>query len=137
RERAAALFEAEDREAAVLRRLARRIGARRFEANGDDLARAVEGVNVENHLPVERQLLIEADIGVLARAAGLAVAAEGVEVVVALLARHAVDVRTTPRIVRHRLLQVRPGPAGLTRGLRHERGKALFRRRVMPRIEAI
>src|SRR6185295_6072235 len=67
-----------------------------------------------------------ADVGVLAGAAGLAVLAVGEDFVLGLLARHAVHVRTAPRIVRQRLLQVRL-----------HRGETFLAGRVAPVVEAV
>src|SRR5687767_7496553 len=60
-------------------------------------------------LLVERDFALsgEADVGVLARAAGLAVAAVGENVVLPGVAGYAVHVRPAPRVDRQRLLQVR------------------------------
>src|SRR5687767_3351035 len=56
-------------------------------------------------------LLLNTYVGVLAGASGFAVAAVRNDVEFVLLAGHAVEVRTTPWIVRHRLLEVWPAPA--------------------------
>src|SRR5207253_4686879 len=127
RKSALAAFDAEHRKAAFLRELARRRKARCFEAERDDLLRGVEGVDVESHLAVKRYLLVQTDVGVLAAAAGLAVAAERIEVVLAAAAGHAVQVGVAPRIVGQRLLQVRPRPGRLAAGLFHQRAAPWLR----------
>ena len=54
--------------------------------------------------------LAVADVGVFAAAAGLAVLAVGEEIEIAVLAGGAIDVRMTPGIRRHVLLQIGSGP---------------------------
>src|SRR5688572_32795001 len=77
------------------------------------------------------------DIGVFARPAGLAVAAVGDEIELALLARGAVDVGTAPGIVRNGALQVRPAPVGLVCRSGDQRGQTLLGSGVAPRVEPV
>src|SRR5467141_1006241 len=81
--------------------------------------------------------LVVREVGVLARAAGLAVLAVGKQVEVAFLARRLVDVGLAPRIERRVLAQIRAGPFRLVRGTLHERVQAELGARVMPGIEPV
>src|SRR6185295_3384166 len=84
-----------------------------------------------------RRTSVHADVGVLAVAAGLAVAPVGEELELAFLAGHAVDVGPAPGIRGHGFLEIRalPGLGGLR--LSHQRLEAFLRARIAPHVEAV
>src|SRR5258706_4550857 len=84
----------------------------------------------------QRARRAEADVGVLAGAAGLAVAAVGKQIELALGAGDAVDVRPAPGIARHGLLQVRAAPVRHVRRLHEKRFEAFLCARVAAHVEA-
>src|SRR5688572_7292067 len=79
--------------------------------------------------------LVIGEVRVFAGAAGLAVLAQRDQVEIAFLARIPVEVGPVPRIVRHRLAQVRPVPLRLVRGLLNERIEAFLGRREASDVE--
>src|SRR6185503_510278 len=80
---------------------------------------------------------LRTNIGVLAAAAGLAVAAVGKNLELALLAGRAINVRSAPGIGRHGLLEVRALPGLGARRLRHQRLEAFLGAGIAARVEAV
>ena len=82
-------------------------------------------------------MLPVADVGIFAGAAGLAVAAQGIQVVGAVFAGLTVQVGVAPRVERHGETQVGALPVNFASGRRVERSQALFGGGVMSDVDTI